>query len=244
VPIDTTVDTTVHGYANAAVAAAFDNAKAKQQQAWGDARFRFRPQINLFGTFNYYATFSDSFAQLQKVYQANTGQTTLSASEGAFGIQITLPIMDRSRAARARESSADAAHALHEAQNAQIAALDGQSLLRHSVTELESQAEVAGLQQQLAQQQLDVLQQQLKSGNPGGPQMTPKDEQNARISEREKYLGVVDAGYQLRQAEIHLLRQTGQLLTWLKSAASAASATAPATSQLQATPSPAPTTQP
>ena len=71
--------------------------------------------------------------------------------------------------------------------------------------------------------------------------MTPKDEQNARISEREKYLGVVDAGYQLGQAEIHLLRQTGELLPWLKSAASA---TAPATLQLQAAPSPAPTTQP
>ena len=98
-----------------------------------------------------------------------------------------------------------------------------------------SQAEVAGLQQQLAQQQLDVLQQQLKSGNPGGPQMTPKDEQNARISEREKFLGVVDAGYQLRQAEIHLLRQTGELLPWLKSAAVAS---APAT--LPPTPSPQP----
>jgi outer membrane protein TolC len=235
VPLDATVDTTVHGYANAAVASAFDNAKAKQQQAWGDARFRFRPQVNLFAQYNYYATFSDSFAQLQKVYQANTGQTTLSSSEGAFGIQITLPIMDRTRAAKARESAADAAHTLHDAQNAQINALDGQSLLRHTIAELESQAEVAGLQQQLAQQQLDVLQQQLKSGNPGGPQMTPKDEQNARISEREKYLGVVDAGYQLRQAEIHLLRQTGELLSWLKSAAAAS---APAT--LPPTPSPQP----
>jgi len=47
--------------------------------------------------------------------------------------------------------------------------------------------------------------------------MTPKDEQKARINEREKYLGVVDANYQLRQAEIHLMRQTGQLLTWLRS---------------------------
>ena len=241
VPFDTTVETTVHGYANAAVASAFANANAKQQQALGDARFRFRPQVNLFAQFNYYATFSDSFAQLQKVYQANTGQTTLNSDEGAFGIQITVPIMDRSRAARARESAADAAHALHDAQNAQITALDGQSRLRHSVRELQEQAEVAALQQQLAQQQLDILQQQLKSGNPGGPQMTPKDEQNARISEREKFLGVVDAGYQLRQAEIHLLRQTGELLAWLKSAASA---TAPATPQLQATPSPAPATQP
>ena len=222
VPLDATLDTSVHGYANSAVASAFDNAKAKQQQAWGDARFRFRPQINFFAQYNYYATFSDSFAQLQKIYQANTGQTTLSASEGAFGVQITWPIMDRARSAKARESAADAAHALHDAQNAQITALDGQSRLRHSIDELQSQAEVAQLRQQLAQQQLDALQQQLKSGNPNGPQMTPSDEQNARISEREKFLGVVDAGYQLRQAEIHLLRQTGQLIPWLKSAASAA----------------------
>jgi outer membrane protein TolC len=234
VSLDATLDTSVHGYANYAVASAFDNAKAKQQQAWGDARFRFRPQINFFAQYNYYATFSDSFAQLQKIYQANTGQTTLSASEGAFGVQINWPIMDRARSAKAHESAADAAHALHDAQNAQIAALDGQSRLRHSIDELQSQAEVAGLQQQFAQQQLDVLQQQLKSGNPDGPQMTPSDEQNARISEREKYLGVVDAGYQLRQAEIHLLRQTGQLIPWLKSAAAAA------TPQLPAAPSPTP----
>jgi outer membrane protein TolC len=238
VSLDATVDTSVHGYANAAVASAFDNAKAKQQQAWGDARFRFRPQVNLFAQYNYYATFSDSFAQLQKIYQANTGQTTLSSSEGAFGVQITLPIMDRARSAKARESAADAAHALHDAQYAQTTALDGQSRLRHSITEIQLQAEVAGLQQQFAQQQLDVLQQQLKSGNPDGPQMTPSDEQNARISEREKYLGVVDAGYQLRQAEIHLLRQTGQLIPWLKSAAAAA------TPQFPAAPSPTPTPQP
>ena len=135
----------------------------------GDARFRFRPQINFFAQYNYYATFSDSFAQLQKIYQANTGQTTLSASEGAFGVQITWPIMDRARSAKARESAADAAHALHDAQNAQITALDGQSRLRHSVTELQSQAEVAGLRQQLAQQQLDALQQQIKVGQPRRP---------------------------------------------------------------------------
>jgi outer membrane protein TolC len=235
VPLDTTVDTTVHGYANSAVASAFANADAKRQQALGDARFRFRPQINFFAQYNYYATFSESFAQLQKVYQANTGQTSLRASEGAFGIQINIPILDRSHAAKARESDAEAAHAFHEAQNAQINALDGQSRQRHSVTELQGQAEVAALEQQFAQQQLDILHQQLQSGNPNGPQMTPKDEQSARISEREKFLGVVDASYQLRQAEIHLLRQTGQLIPWLKSAAAA---TAPAS--LPPAPSPQP----
>jgi len=111
-------------------------------------------------------------------------------------------------------------------------ALDNTSRLRHSITELQLQAEVAGLQQQYAQQQLDILEQQLKSGTVGGPQMNPKDEQNARIAEREKYLGVIDANYQLRQAEIHLMRETGQLLTWLKSTTSAtASEPAPSAPQ-------------
>jgi hypothetical protein len=48
--------------------------------------------------------------------------------------------------------------------------------------------------------------------------MTPKDEQNARIAEREKYLSVIDANFQLHQTELQLLRQTGQLLTWLRPA--------------------------
>jgi hypothetical protein len=58
--------------------------------------------------------------------------------------------------------------------------------------------------------------------------MTPKDEQKARIAERDKYLGVIDASFQLRQAEIQLLRQTGQLEAWLKSAISKQPPAAPA----------------
>ena len=69
--------------------------------------------------------------------------------------------------------------------------------------------------------------QQLQSGtgNPNGPQMTPKDEQKARIDERDKYIAVLDSGFQLRQAEIQLLRQTGQLLSWFSSAAPSATQT-------------------
>ena len=209
-------DTSVHGFANAAVASAFANAEARRQQAEGENTFRFRPQLNLVAQYNRYATFTDSFAALQKL------NGTIKADEGAFGIQITLPLFDRSRSAKARETAADASKAFHDAQNAQIDALDGQSRIRHSISELQAQAEVATLQQQLAQQQLDVLKVQLQSGNgsPDAAQMTPKDEQKARIAERDKYLGVIDASFQLRQAEIQLLRQTGQLETWLKSALS------------------------
>jgi outer membrane protein TolC len=202
-----------NGYANAGVAAAFAGAEARHEQAAGESRFRYWPQINLFSQYNRYATFTNSFTQLKELEPA------LTANEAAIGVQITVPFIDKSRQAKARESAADAARAFHDAQNAQIQALDGQSKLRHSVEELQTQAEVAGLRQQLAQQQLEVLRLELQTGNPGGAQMTPKDEQNAIISEREKYMGVLDANFQLRQAEIQLLRTTGQLTLWLKTAA-------------------------
>jgi hypothetical protein len=60
---------------------------------------------------------------------------------------------------------------------------------------------------------------QAGTGNSSGAQMTPKDEQTARIAEREKFLAVIDAAFQVRQAKIHLMRQTGDLETWLKSVA-------------------------
>ena len=208
-------------YANSAVASAFANAEAKRLQAKGDSHYLFWPRINLFSQYNRYATFTDSFAALQKL---NPG---LTAEEGACGVQISLPVLDKSSGAKARESAAEAARAFHDAQNAEIDALDGQSRLRRTIAELQAQVDVATFQQQLAQQQLDVLHLQLQSGNPNGPQMTPKDEQNALIAERDKYLAVIDTGFQVRQAEIQLLRQTGGLEAWLKSSASPAAPTTP-----------------
>jgi outer membrane protein TolC len=216
-------------YATAGVASAFDNAEAKFQQAKGDSTFRYWPQINFFTQYNRYATFTDSFATLKNLNDCPTttvGTTTchnsqIGADEAAFGVQITMPFFDKVRSAKSREAFAEAAHTLHDAQNAQIEALDGQSHIRHSIDELEAQADLALLQQQMAQLQLDVLQQQMQSGSGTtfGPQMTPKDEQKARIAERDKYLAVIDANFQLRQSQIQLLRQTGQLQKFLKSLA-------------------------
>lgn len=208
------------GYATAAVASAFASAEAKRQQAKGDAKFRFWPEINSVIQYNRYATFTNSFKTLEQFSNNATG-AHISADEAAFGVQILLPFFDKARADRAHQSAAEASKALHDAQNAQLDALDGQNRARHAIAELQAQADVATDQQELAQEQLDVLQVQLQSGtgNPNGPAMTPKDEQKARIDERDKYLGVIDARYQLRQAEIQLLRQTGKLVDWLSSAA-------------------------
>ena len=209
----------VGNHPSAAIASAFANAQAKQQQAIGDAKFRYRPQLNLFAQYNRYATFSNSFKQLQQTYVDKvTGRSLLTANEWFVGVQISVPLFDQFRSDKARESAAEALKAMNDAESAQNDVLDGQNRARRAIAELQAQAEVAGLQQQLSQQQLEVVRLQLQNGtgNPEGPQMTPKDEQNARIAEREKYLAVVDADYQLHQAQVQLLRQMGQLLTWLR----------------------------
>jgi outer membrane protein TolC len=212
VPTSPPTEPTATQYANPGIASAFASAQAKQEEATGEARFRYRPQINLFLQYNRYATFTNSFLQLKESNQA------ITANEAAIGVQITIPFIDKSRQAKARESTADANHALHEAQNSQIQALDAQAKLRRSLDELHDQAGVASLKQQLAQQQLEIVRLQLQAASPDGPQTTPKDEQNALISERDKYLAVIDADFQLHQAEIQLLRNTGQLDAWLRSA--------------------------
>ena len=194
-----------------AVEAAYAAAKAKQQIAFGDARYLWRPQVyfvaqySLFSKFNNYDSFYRNFQY----------------NNAGIGVDIRLPIFDAVHKAKARESAADAARSQHEADFARDQFLDGRLRTQHATAELSARAEVATLDQQLAQQHLDVMLVQLKAGtgNSAGVQMTPKDEQNSRIAEREKFLAVLDTGFQMRQAQINLLRQTGELESWLKTAA-------------------------
>lgn len=194
-----------------AVAAAYATAKAKRQIAFGDARYLWRPQIAFAAQYNRYAKFNNYDLYYSRFQHNNFG----------VGVEITLPVFDMGHRAKARESAADAAHAEHQADLARDQFLEGRQKTLHATAELAARAEVANLDQQLAQQQLDVLLVQLNAGtgNASGPQMTPKDEQTSRIAEREKFLTVIDTNFEMRRAEISLLRQTGQLEDWVKSAA-------------------------
>ena len=116
---------------------------------------------------------------------------------------------------------------------------EGQMKLRRSATEMAARVEVARLDQELAQQQMEILLVQLRSGtgNPDAPQMTPKEEQNARIAEREKYLALLDSRFEMQQAEVTLLRQAGGLEAWLRHVPEAKAGTGTG-SQVSGTPIP------
>jgi outer membrane protein TolC len=219
-PIAPAGSSSIGGYANASVAAAFASAHAKQLGAAGDAHFLYHPQLSLLSQFNRYATFTNAWTIIQTQYGSGPDHK-LSANEYVFGVQINIPLLDRQRRSKAAETAADATKALHDAEFAQVNALDAQDRLSHSIDLAQAQADVATLEQQRAAEQLKILQLQLASPNSTPVPMTPKDEQNARIAEREKYLAVIEAAFQLHNAQISLLRQTGHLEDWLSHAAPA-----------------------
>jgi outer membrane protein TolC len=190
-----------------AVDSAYAIARSKRETAFGEARYLWRPQIAFDAQYSRFAKFNN----LQDYY------FRFQQNNAAIGVQITVPLFDAVHKAKAREASADASHAEHEADAIRDQFFDTRLRARHIAAELSTRAEIATLDQQLAQQQLDIMLVQLKSGsgNLSGPQMTPKDEQTARITEREKFVAVLNANFEARQAEIGLMRVAGELESWI-----------------------------
>lgn len=198
-----------------AVLAAFANARSKQEQAAGDSRYTLRPQVAFAAKFSRFSTFNN--------YQLYFPALANNFNAFGIGVEISLPVFDAGHKARARESLAAAASSQQDALLARQQEGEARLKLEHTRNELILRVQLATLDNQLAKQQLDAMLVELDTGtgNSSGPQMTPKDEQNARIQERQKYLGLLDSQFELRQMEISLLRQTGQLESWLKSISTA-----------------------
>lgn len=137
------------------------------------------------------------------------------------GFSIKVPLFNMGFRAKAKESAAEALRAKVEAEQAeqqndiQIATLTG------NLRELDAEAEVASLKQQIAAEQLKSVLAELESGNGAGnapgapPQLSPEAEQKARIDERQKYQEALDAGLDLSKSRLNLLRALGHMQDWL-----------------------------
>lgn len=192
-----------------AVQAALATARSKREQAFGDARYLFRPIVGLGIQYSRFSTYNNNYA---------TYYPGIENQPNAIGgsLEIRVPLFDKAHKALAQQSMAEARRAEHEATYARDQSLEGQLTLQHSTAELQARVELAALLKDQAQQQLDVVLVQLQAAPGTAPPINPKDEQYARIAERQRYLDIVEADYQLRRAQINLLTQTGRLEEWLR----------------------------
>ena len=148
-------------------------------------------------------------------------KTPLPANNLSSGFSIQVPIFDAGARAKARQSAAEALRARVEAEQAQKQTDIEIATITSSMRELDTQAEIASLKQQISNEQLKAVQAQLESGNGAGigpgatPQLSPKAEQQAHINERQDYTESLDAGFDLSKARLSLLRALGHMQDWL-----------------------------
>jgi outer membrane protein TolC len=197
----------------AGLEAAQAEAQSRQYQAHGDQMAtKILPLIAFGAQYNRDSTLLNNYSFYYQHFKADN----FSA-----GFSISIPIFDLNHRAKARESAAEALRATVEAEQAQrqndvqIANLTG------SIRELDAQAEIASLKQQIAGEQLKSVEVQLQLGNGAGsepgaqPQLSPKAEQEARINEKQKAVDAIDAGFDLTKARLSLLHALGHMDDWL-----------------------------
>jgi outer membrane protein TolC len=193
---------------NDSIQSAFASARSKLYTAFGDARQNNRPTLAFGIEYNRYAKFNN-YSEYYLRFQHNNFNV---------GVQVTLPLFEATRTAHAKGSSAEAVAARAQAEQAQNQTEEQVLQLQKSVGELTAQVDVAELQNELAQDQLEMVTTQLRLGNggQGTAPLLPKDEQGARIGERNRFVDLLATRYQLMQARLSLLRSLGRIEEWAK----------------------------
>jgi outer membrane protein TolC len=127
-------------------------------------------------------------------------------NEIAVGVQISIPIFSaktRANIALAK-SQLNAAELTLSAKRQQVS-LEVQQRTR-TVRELDATREVARLDLQLAQENVQLLQAKFDQGN-----VTLRDMEQARLDENDKWVAFLDANFARQQGQLSLLQATGQL---------------------------------
>jgi outer membrane protein TolC len=196
------------------VESAQQQALSRQRQTQGD-----KEHLWLLPEIGFGLLYNRNTTLLNNVSSYFRGQ--LPVNNFSTGFSIKVPIFDPGLHAKLRESNAEALRARVEAEQAQQQNDVQIAQLSASLRELDTQAEIASLKQQIAGEQLKSVQAQLELGNGAGngpgatPQLSPTAEQQSRIDERENYVDALEAGLNLSKARLSLLRALGHMQDWL-----------------------------
>jgi outer membrane protein TolC len=204
-------------------------ALSKEYTARGDARYRLLPQVAFGAGYSRIALTGTNYAEYYPAFNSIT-HPGLSLNSFDVGVQVSVPLLDMLHQSKAKAARAEAQHARVEIESQRMNFAEGHEKALNSARELAVRAEIASLDRDLAQDRIDTIELQLKadaSAQEGGQPMTPKDEQNAKLDERLKYLDMLNADLQLRQTEITLMRQNGSISGWLHGMISSQPTTSP-----------------
>ena len=180
---------------NTGLQQAESDVRAKEFRLKGEKRGYF-PTVQLVGVYSLLGRFNN-YAEFFNHFQANN----LNA-----GVQVQMPLFSARTKANVGLATVnlEAAKATLASRKVQVSA-DVRQKSRH-VREKDAAKEVARLELQLAQANVEVLQAQYGEGR-----VNLREVERAHLTENERWMDYLDANFARQQAELDLLRIAGQL---------------------------------
>lgn len=176
---------------NHALAESF-RARGEHRSLWPSIDFA--AQYALLAEYNNYADFYKSFQR----------------HNATLGVAIRFPFFNPSQHARAQAADASAIHAKADVKTAKDRVSDQTLRMQRSVQQLAAAQEVASLEYQISQSNVEALQVRIDAGT-----ASLHDMDDARNQNNEHYHALQSADFELQRAKIGLLRATGELENWV-----------------------------
>jgi outer membrane protein len=185
---------------NPAVQAAENRATALDFRAKGEHRslwptIDFAAQYAVLARYNNYDQF----------FNANSFQR----NNATIGVAMRFPFFSASQHAHAQAADAEAIRGHKDAETAKNKVSEETLRLQRAVRQLAAAQEVASLEYEVAQANLQAMQVKAEAGS-----TTLRDIGDARNQANERFHSLQDANFELERARIALLRATGDLDNW------------------------------
>jgi outer membrane protein TolC len=181
-----------------AVRIADQKAVAAETRAKGEHR-ALLPTVDLASQYAYLARFNN-YDQYYRKYSSNNF---------SGGLSIRFSIFNSVQKARAEQADADALMARKQAEISRDQVREEALKLQRSLRQLAAASDVAKLEWEVAQGDLEAVKARLEAGN-----ANTRDQQNAELDVDDRYAAYLDSEFALKRAELQLLRLTGEIENW------------------------------
>src|SRR5271166_1547038 len=180
---------------NTGLQLAESDVRAREFRLQGEKR-GYLPTLQLVGIYSYLAKFNN-YTEFFKTFQANNFNA---------GVQIRVPLFSATTKANVGLATVNLEAARVTLANRKSQGTADVRQKSRAVREKDAAKEVARLELQLAQQNVEVLQSQFGEGR-----VNLREVERARVAENDRWMDYLDANFARQQAEVDLLRTAGQL---------------------------------
>jgi outer membrane protein TolC len=192
---------------SATIRAAEQQAQAQKSRAEAARKARY-PSVDFaaqYGVFSRINNYDKFFSKFQR-------------NNATVGLAIRFPLLDYTQEAAVEAADADALKARQQLEQVRNQVSTQTLQLAQAAEQLAIAQQVAQLQYELAQSNVDATQERVQIQAPAAPgahSASPRDLEMAQIEASQRSVSAVESAFELQRARLQLLRATGKLQNWV-----------------------------